>query len=59
MRRCDTKVPEERYGACIALADVLGTVLAQKTGNGYLTADEAGRIAENILYRNAQTLYKL
>ncbi|MBR3866298.1 MAG: amidohydrolase family protein, partial [Butyricicoccus sp.] len=56
---CDTKVPEESYGACIALADVLGTVLAQKTGDGYLTADEAGRIAENILYRNAQTLYKL
>ena len=52
-------MPEESYGACIALADVLGTVLAQKTGNGYLTADEAGRIAENILYRNAQTLYKL
>lgn len=56
---CDAKIPEESYGACIAIADVLSTTLSQKVEDGYLTNAEADMLAQNILWRNAQILYKL
>lgn len=56
---CDAKVPEESYGACIAIADVLSTTLSRKMEDGYLTNNEAEMLVKNILWKNAQELYKI
>ena len=56
---CDAKIPEESYGACIALADVLSTALQQKLDDGYLRQADIAPLLDNILWKNARRLYRL
>jgi predicted TIM-barrel fold metal-dependent hydrolase len=56
---CDTWTAEESYGALLSLRFVLCSVLAEKVSEGYLTAQDANQIIDNILYRNAADFFRL
>jgi len=56
---CDTWTSEESYGALLAFRSVLAETLAEKVESGYFDIDEAHRMAENIMFRNACALYGL
>jgi len=56
---CDTWTSEESLGALLAARHVLSSSLAAKVKNGYLTMEDAKKIASRILYYNAKDLYRL
>jgi predicted TIM-barrel fold metal-dependent hydrolase len=56
---CDTWTAEESYGALLSLRFVLSSVLAEKVSDGYITAQDANQIINNIMYRNAADFFCL
>ncbi len=56
---CDTWTSEESYGSLLAFRSVLAETLSEKVESGYFDIEEARRIAENIMFRNAMDLYGL
>ncbi len=56
---CDTWTSEESYGSLLAFRSVLSETLSEKVESGYFDIEEARRIAENIMFRNAMDLYGL
>jgi hypothetical protein len=56
---CDTWTAEESYGALLSLRFVLSSVLAEKVNDGYLMAQDAQQIIDNILYRNPAEFFRL
>lgn len=56
---CDTSTPEESYGACIALAEILSEVLHEKIISGYLDFTRSDLLIHQILMGNALKLYRL
>ncbi len=53
----DAWTSEEALGALLAWEQVVARVLAEKVDSGYFDIEEAGLLAEKLLYRNAQSLY--
>lgn len=56
---CDTWTSEESYGALLAIRHVLAKVLTDKISEGYLQLDDAKIIIRNILFHNAEKLYRI
>ncbi len=56
---CDTWTSEESYGSILAFRSVLARTLSEKVECGYIDAEGAREIAENIMFRNAMKLYGL
>jgi len=55
----DSWTSEEALGALIAWKHVLATVLAEKVEEDYFSLDEAEKVAEKLMYRNALKIYTL
>ncbi|MCL1854174.1 MAG: amidohydrolase, partial [Clostridia bacterium] len=56
---CDTRTGEESYGALLAMRSVMSETLGEKVDSGYCSADDALRVARNILRENPKGLYGL
>ncbi len=55
----DFMIPEGAYGHCILARQMVSRVLARKIEDGYLTEDEALRLARMVLRDNPAALFKL
>ena len=56
---CDTWTSEESWGALLSMVNVLATVLDEKINTGYLSKNNALRIAEDIMCNNAKLWFCL
>ncbi|MDD4642660.1 MAG: TatD family hydrolase [Erysipelotrichaceae bacterium] len=54
---CDTRTPEESFGALLAFQNVLFEVLCEKYKNGYLSIENTYDIVDHFMLNNALTLY--
>ena len=55
----DFLIPEGAYGHSVLARQIVSQVLAEKVSDGYLTEDEALRLARLILRENPAALYRL
>ena len=56
---CDTWTSEESRGALYSMADILASVLDEKTGSGYLNFQDALQIVDGIMGNNARQWFHL
>ncbi len=56
---CDTWTFEESYGAVLAIAEVLSSVLADMVSEEIISVEDAKQTVDYIMYANAKKLYKL
>ena len=56
---CDTWSSEESLGAVLAFRHTLSRALGSLVKEGYFSLEDAFTVSENILHRNARTLYRL
>lgn len=56
---CDTWTSEESCGALLAMRHALISALEMRVYEGMCTVNEAAELMENMMYRNAKTLYRI
>ncbi len=56
---CDTWTAQESFGSLLAARDVIAAALAEKIDCGHMTVQQAEELADRILWRNAEALYRL